>query len=215
MSYTDDFPGAIKWFREMAPELRETLVVSLERSAPAISLDDLASTVINAAAISREDRRVLGNLLKGVSGLVFLAASNANFRNVVAQAFCGVDPASSESLTSDSREHFLRMLACESSLGITGKAQDVMWGHGRVFRGANVVTQIRPIFSHDVSAPAKDAVLVHDLKIDYREDNAEGSWLVTLDSGRIRELMQVLERALKKEETIRGIGTYNVLRSQG
>ncbi|MBC7818836.1 MAG: hypothetical protein IAG10_18250, partial [Planctomycetaceae bacterium] len=187
------------------------LIDVLEASPPAINLDDLALAAGGTIGLTTQDRFLLASLLKGISSFV---ADNSDFVATLADWFANKQqPGAPENRldVEPARLDFIRLLSCEASIGITGKAQDVMWGHGRVFRGAHVVTQIRPVFRKEISVPPDNAVLVHDLRIDYREGQIESSCLVTLDSGRIRELIQVLERALKKEETLRNSATFNVL----
>ena len=104
-----------------------------------------------------------------------------------------------------------RLLACEHSLGVTGKAQNILWGHGRVYRDAHILSQIRPIFLNDLESPADNAVFVHELRLEYSEGEENGAICIAMDQRKLQELTKVLKRAMIKEDNLRKSGKFNYL----
>src|SRR5262249_11812011 len=92
-----------------------------------------------------------------------------------------------------------KILECEESIGITAKALSVMLDHARVFGNARILTDFRPVFRSNPNKPPAAAVIVHTLKIEYREDHEMKEFFVALDSLDIARLEELIKRAKLKE----------------
>ena len=104
------------------------------------------------------------------------------------------------------REFFVAALPIERTVGTAAKAGTVLTQHERVFIGARIMTDLRPIFHLNVSEKPDVAVVVHMLKITERDDfGHKHDQYFALDSNDIRAMKEIIERALKKEETLKGI----------
>ncbi|HEV7394905.1 MAG TPA: hypothetical protein VGN86_00225 [Pyrinomonadaceae bacterium] len=89
-----------------------------------------------------------------------------------------------------------------SSVQVVAKAFDVLTEHGCTFSSARVLTDVRPVFGEDAEAPPRSAVIVHMLNIDHGERK---NFAVALDNRDIQQLIDVLERAKKKTESLKSV----------
>jgi hypothetical protein len=104
------------------------------------------------------------------------------------------------------RKFLLAALSLERSLGTAAKAGPVLTQHERIFSGARIMTDLRPIYHLDVSEKPDAAVIIHMLRITQRDNFGNHSdEYFALDSNDIKVMKDVLDRALKKENTLKGI----------
>ena len=74
------------------------------------------------------------------------------------------------------------------------------------FVAARILTDIRPIFHLDVLEKPESALLVHMLRITERDTfGKRADTYFALDSNDVRRLKGLVDRALKKEETLRNL----------
>jgi hypothetical protein len=102
------------------------------------------------------------------------------------------------------RSFLMVALALDDTVGAAAKAGPVMTEHERIFQDARVLTDLRPIFHPDLSERPHTAVVVHMLRLTTRdifgEQNAQ---YFALDSNDIRFIRQLMDRAIKKEDTLK------------
>ena len=96
----------------------------------------------------------------------------------------------------------LNRLFAISSIQVVAKAYDVLTEHGCTFSSARVLTDVRPVFGEDVEQAPGSAVIVHMLNIDH---GAEENFVVALDITDIQKLIEILERAKKKAESLKSV----------
>jgi uncharacterized protein (DUF1778 family) len=112
--------------------------------------------------------------------------------------------AESESRWTRFREFLMVAMSLDDVVGTASKAGPVLTEHERIFVDARVLTDIRPIFHSDLSENPNAAVLIHMLRITTRDIlRKETAQYVALDSNDIRFLKQLMDRAIKKEETLK------------
>lgn len=102
------------------------------------------------------------------------------------------------------KERLRHLLSLERPRLIS-KARDVLTGQTPAYSDGRIFTDIRPVFTEDIEAFPQFAVLVHVLKIDYYKDGDEREFVVALDAKDIQKLIDLLERAKKKSETVRSV----------
>ena len=210
MADTPDYVAALQAFGKQPLEARERLVVALERTPPTRDLGVLAASVGGEATVDAQ-------LLTALLGWLGYWSATGDKRSVeeMAHSVSGWLAASGDA-TGDPlalRGQLVRMLLAPS-VGITGKAQQVMWGHGKVFRDAHLATEIRPLFFQDVAARPENAVLIHDLRLDYMEGGQNGSISIAMDRQQLIRLQGILQRALQKEDSLRRHSQFNYLSDQ-
>jgi hypothetical protein len=102
------------------------------------------------------------------------------------------------------RDILMTCLALDDTLGTAAKAGPVMTEHERILQDARVLTDIRPIFHPELSEKPHAAVLVHMLRLTTRDIYGEQTaQYFALDSNDIRFIKQLMDRAIKKEETLK------------
>jgi hypothetical protein len=205
-----NLPEAVEAFRDLPVGTREGIVAAFESAPASISFDDLANLVI---AKVKAPKPIVLELARGLGGLVGYIATDpslqAMFKRLLASYPEGAKPTKEERQAFESQVE--RLMACEQSIGLTGKAQDILWGHGKVFKEAHTITQVRPIFYNDLKKPLTTAVIVHELRLDYREAGSDGTVCVTLDRSQVESLRRVLHRALDKEKGVRASAAFAYL----
>lgn len=104
------------------------------------------------------------------------------------------------------RSFLIAALSLENTLGTAAKAGYVLTQHERIFVNARILTDIRPIFHSNVSEKPGSATLVHMLRMTHRDNHRNYlDEYFALDSNDIRHLKELIDRALKKEETLKAL----------
>ncbi len=95
-------------------------------------------------------------------------------------------------------------LALNDTVGTAAKAGPVMTEHEKIFQDARILTDLRLIFHPDLSERPNAGVIVHMLRLTTRDVlGGQQAQYFALDANDIRFLKQLLDRAIKKEETMR------------
>jgi hypothetical protein len=102
-------------------------------------------------------------------------------------------------------EALIEILSKDTALAVATKATSVMTDHARVFCHCRVLTDLRPIFESDVGKGPAAIVGIHTLKVVYHEENEHREFFVAMDRDDVKELAAHLDRALKKEETLKAL----------
>lgn len=110
----------------------------------------------------------------------------------------------SEAAVDKFRERLTRLLNV-NTLQTVAKAHDVLLEHDQAFSTARVLTDVRPIFGDDVESAPTAAVIVHMLNIAHYGGSDRGQFVVALDTKDIELLIEVLERAKKKTESLKSV----------
>ena len=105
------------------------------------------------------------------------------------------------------REFLLGALSLDDTVGVATKTGRVMTEHERLFVDARILTDIRPVFHPDLSEKPSAAVLVHMLRLTTRDlyGSSRVAQFFALDSNDIRTLKYLIDRAIKKEETLKSL----------
>ena len=104
------------------------------------------------------------------------------------------------------RKFLIAALSLESTVGTAAKAGYILTQHERIFVNARILTDVRPIFHLNVSEKPDSAVIVHMLRITQRDNfQHHAEQYFALDSNDIRVLKALIDRAMKKEETLKGL----------
>ena len=104
------------------------------------------------------------------------------------------------------RKFLIVALSLERTVGTAAKAGYILTQHERIFVGARILTDVRPIFHQDVSEKPNAAVIIHMLRITERDTfGHQAEKYFALDSNDIRDLKVLIDRALRKEETLKSL----------
>ncbi len=87
------------------------------------------------------------------------------------------------------------------------KSNDILRENARTYGTARILSDIRPVFGENIDQPPQSAVIVHMLKISYFKDQEQREFVVALDTKDIQQLIDTLERAKKKTETLNSLAS--------
>lgn len=106
----------------------------------------------------------------------------------------------------DSFQARLAELLSINSLSVIVRAGGLFFENEHSLRQTRIITDIRPVFEQEHrQAPPKGAVIVHTLKVSYWADGEAKDFFVALDSGDIRKLLEQLEWADSKAESLKAV----------
>lgn len=95
---------------------------------------------------------------------------------------------------------------------LVAKAHEILLEHSQTFSSARVLSDIRPVFGNNVADSPEAAVIVHMLNIVYFKGGERNEFVVALDTKDIPYLMDVLERAKGKTDSLKAaIGSTNMI----
>lgn len=196
--------------RDLDDESFRELLAALQKIPSTISFTSLASAVaamVDTIAVSDVEEIVpAASFLHTLEDGLELSVSE-----VAERIARGMEEIAPEKLKSppDRNDAFqarlLEILKLDS-LSITARAGGLSIENERSLSEARIITDIRPIFERkNPQAPPAGAVIIHTLKISYRDDNQRRSFFVTLDNDGILELSEQLERASSKAESLKSV----------
>lgn len=186
----------------------QQVVSALQDVHPALYERDLISQVIDRIPV---DSALVEKVIEVAMGLYLFTRNYKKEKQAaideVCQALIEMEDERLSGLPDnlDKLKHRLgELLELERSIGITSKAADVLTEHQHVYRSgmSRIVSDIRPIFSNDISEQPTAAVVVHTLKLAYQEDGETKEFYLALDTHDLQELQELLSRAKTKAATL-------------
>lgn len=99
----------------------------------------------------------------------------------------------------------LAQLLSIQSLQLIAKAHDILLEHAQTFSRARIVSDVRPVFGEKIEDSPSAAVIVHMLNITYHDASGWREFVVALDTKDIQLLMDTLERAKAKTESLKSV----------
>ncbi len=221
---------AILYLQSLESAQRERLVVAFEKTRPASNIFVLAKRIAKSLSVEQQAeeeniRRVaeafaswIPYCQKNPAEIDGLASYLLGLPHAPGEAGTALEPALAGTAISISRDEFkrqiARMLRCETSLGISAKAQELFGREERIFLGGAATADLRPVFMQDVEKPASHALLVHRLRLEFLQDGERRSVTVSMESASLAELRAVLDRSLVKNATLRAQQPAAVLDSE-
>lgn len=105
-------------------------------------------------------------------------------------------------LKNDIREDLIRIF--DSSLALSSKAIDLLLEGERALSTTRIITDLRPIFNEEKEAKINAGVILHTLKISYKDSkSSDNEFYVQLDSGDLQTLKDQISRAEIKERQLK------------
>lgn len=187
----------------MSPAVRARFIEAVRSAEAIIDPSELISHVVEKTGIDEPTVRPIISML--VSMYTASDGSPVEFSEQVAES-------AQDALGDDRQElgdwglfaqDLAKLLSCDKSLGIIAKIQDVRQEYGRLFCSARVLSDIRPVFGSDPTAAPLAAAITHTLRITYHEREDHKEFHCALDAADLRQLRDLVERAISKEAAIR------------
>jgi hypothetical protein len=94
------------------------------------------------------------------------------------------------------------LLEIGGMLSTASKAVDLMSEQERIFCGARIISDMRPVFTSSPDSIAA-ALVTHSLKISFHENGDHKDFYVVLTPGELKALKKVVDRAEKKSDSIK------------
>ncbi|MCX5890934.1 MAG: hypothetical protein NTY36_16025 [Deltaproteobacteria bacterium] len=101
-------------------------------------------------------------------------------------------------------DFFVKILSLHDTIGVRTKALRLMPQHQHLFIRSELYSDIRPVFRPDnPSIRPSAAVIVHSLKIVYRENSETKDFYLGLDDEDLQQLKATIDRAISKHECLK------------
>jgi hypothetical protein len=171
----------------MSPKLfPQQITNDLRSKVKDISFDDLSSIVLTIISLNGHRAHDDGTP-EDLAEFVMETAADSNVSIGDRETF---------------KKRLLRFFELET-LFVSAKALTILQSNENLFRGARIVTDVRPVFGSDPSAPPAAAVVVHMLDLSYQKDGDIKHLYVGMDSMDINILRETLDRADTKAESLK------------
>lgn len=192
----------------MSDSAFEALLRGISEVPPAATKSIFAEAVASKSELPRETVEPIVNELFPLNEAPSSwELSIADFATMIAQATFEQTPKGS-SLTEEQRDllasRLAQLLQHSAPIRISSKAEDILTDTERVFYSAKVLTDVRPVFDEE-GKRVQAAVLLHNLRIHFGQENDHRNFFVTLDTGDIKLLRDVLDRADQKAEALEAL----------
>ncbi|MBN2497663.1 MAG: hypothetical protein JXR96_23925 [Deltaproteobacteria bacterium] len=99
------------------------------------------------------------------------------------------------------------IFSLDSTLGASSKALDLMSSHERCYSTARITSDLRPVFPSEPEKKPVASVVFHTLEVEYFSGNSRGlkTWFVAMDIDDLRQLRDVVNRAISKHDSLRDL----------
>ncbi|MGI8882929.1 MAG: hypothetical protein ACR2IA_01625 [Pyrinomonadaceae bacterium] len=89
------------------------------------------------------------------------------------------------------------------TLALRSKAVNLIVDHSVIFQDAKIVSDIRPIFGLNIEESPIGSVIIHNLKIEYKQNDEIKNFYIALDEKDITTLLGLLKRTQTKSESLK------------
>ncbi len=190
----------------LSEQQMSSLKRALEKSAPTLDLSQLIKQIAPEVGLPEEQvRKIVPVLTSLYSAKAELGLSPEDFGRKLFDAFSKTGNSALE--TPERAETFRKdieaLLSLDRSLGVTARAAAVMVEQPHVWQTSRILTDLRPVFSQGAGEPPTAFLLIHNLRITYREAGRTQEFFVALDDNDLRGLQAVIQRAVEKEASLR------------
>lgn len=197
--------GGLAKLQRLSDAAVSSLIAILAKAPLTFSGDELLAFIADR---SEEDKSTLDQIIPLLLSLTALRlrldVDASRLAGVVCEAISeGEHPelAMPANDMSSFLQRLSRLLDVESLL-FPVKGPDVVSAHEYVFAYARVVSDIRPIFGSDVTAPPPAAAIVHTLQLTCHHTDGVRDFFVAMDEDDLSVLGDVVKRASLKAESL-------------
>lgn len=192
----------------MKPEEFASFVKVLETTKPSISLRDFALRV--AEALGQDSAPTYELLVMIAGAYAALDGTGIGVDEFVDEVCESEKAADSESQVKDwtqASDRLRAVLSLPNTVGLTAKALSVISESERTYCNARIISDLRPIFRADDVSQVSASVVLHSLRIAFHKlpSNETENFFTTLATQDLLDLKEVIERAIAKDEALRGV----------
>jgi len=109
----------------------------------------------------------------------------------------------SDDLAENLTQNLVTIFQNADNLKKSYKVFQLLSENAHIYRDSRIMTDVRLLFEDEVESAPHCGVVLHQLKIEYLENEKPKSFFVCLDNEEVLKLIENLQRALKKEESIK------------
>lgn len=199
---------SIKQLIDLPEDKWKSLLQALEVAEPTISARLMTEHIAPEVDLSVDQLRRLVVMAGSLYMTRDQRAVNAEeFADAVVQAAINEELVKRDDSEGASKlkDRISRLLSLDRSLGVSAKATQLLQRHKNPLATARIFTDIRPVFTGDEDPTPQAAVVVHTLELVTSTDGRELSHYIALDSTDLKTLKRIVDRAIRKETSLRTI----------
>lgn len=103
-----------------------------------------------------------------------------------------------------------QLIRKNSRLDLTHKTFQLLSDYDKIYISNRIISDIRIIFDDNLKKNNQEAVIIHQLKIEYHEKGEVKNSFFALDINDLEKLKEHIDRAIEKEKSIKGIMSNNL-----
>jgi hypothetical protein len=186
-----------------------SLLSALRDVEPALSSEKLSSAI--GGRIPGLSETQAADVVEFLLSMCALRAHLEATAESVARALVrAIEEANDKSLkfvakTGDEFSEQLAALLNVEPLSTASRAIDLLVDRTNLFQSIRILTDIRPVFGSGVEQPPDGVLIVHTLKLMYRDGEDVREFFVSIDQSDIGKIRDALDRADLKAEQLRSI----------
>lgn len=100
-----------------------------------------------------------------------------------------------------------KLLSQKGAIMLSARTSLLATSYEKTYKSARLITDLRPIFTDGEVEMPLYCLSTHSLKIEFHEDGNYKDIYITLDNDDLRQLVEVLDRGLKKAELVQKMTT--------
>lgn len=181
-----------------------SLLAALKITAPSINLRNYSANLVKASPQLKDD-----DVLPVIAVFFALNRSKENSgldsekvialaSNFLSETHSTRFPSQKLSLLQKRLKH---LFDSGNAATLACKSMNVLTAHEHIFLNARIFSDIRPVFGNSTES-IQAAVVVHNLKITYRQSSEDKEFFVALDSDDIETLKKIIARAESKTTAV-------------
>ena len=195
----------LKSINELDADSLNKLAGILSNASPTLSQNELASH-IKSKGFTTTDDKTIADIIELLLSLYFLR--HTSYREEIDDEFFSdivnaVKTDFSKDTWEQLRVNLTTLMPVDGSLCVIAKAFSLIVEYERPFRNSKIDTDVRYIFTEKGKIKPQAYLITHTLKLDFQKKDQVESLYIAMDSNDIRSLQAVLDRALKKETSIK------------
>jgi hypothetical protein len=213
----DRYAPSLAKFVLLSPQEIAALLKAIREDKPSLDIPGLIDAIAGRLDMERARVDEIVNLLISLQGARESLGLPVN--EFVAEIRSSLEASNREELqdlTPDwekFQEEISAALAEDTALALSAKALDVMTDHAKRYCTVRILTDLRPVFRSEVDGEEPMFVIVHTLKVVYHETGKHAELFVALDRSDLEQLQGAVERALKKEESLKSLALSKGMRT--
>tara|TARA_R110002167_G_scaffold121052_2_gene299300 strand:- start:4258 stop:4953 length:696 start_codon:yes stop_codon:yes gene_type:complete len=195
----------------------QDIIGELNQSKFGLDSDKIVTLLEQKESLKNYSYSELKSIVKTVYSLLGIEDDSESERNqriddlidsIINNSESDIDESNSEKL----KGYLTLFLAIKGWTKQTIKGFQLLRENERNIINSKIITDIRVVFDDDFEdSNVENAVILHKLKIEYSHNTEIKEMFFALDSNEILELLNTLERAIKKESVLRNKDTSKAL----